>query len=57
MQDKPSQTAGIANRPPPNIKISARGMRSRYFQEKPSQTAGIAHPKGVGIALERLTKI
>ena len=45
MQDKPSQTAGIANRPPPNIKISARGMRSRYFQEKPSQTAGITnHP-------------
>ena len=45
-QEKPSWTAGVANHPQPNMKISARGAFSRYFQSKPSWTAGVAnHPQ------------
>ena len=37
---KPSWTAGIANRLPPNMKISARGILIRYFQSKSIIIAG-----------------
>ena len=50
--DKPPWAAGIANRPPPIMKISARGAHSRYFQSKAKELFASSE-KGLKLASER----